>query len=35
MLEGFTYDSLLQVCEGVQGKVNAHKEKKIDYLYCV
>ena len=34
MSEGFTYDSVLQVCEGVQGKVNAHKEKKIDYLYC-
>ena len=33
MLEDFTYDSLLQVCEGVQGKDKV-KEKKIDYQQC-
>ena len=33
-LEDFTYDFLLQVCERVQGKVKAYKEKMIDYLYC-
>ena len=34
MLEDFTYDFLLQVCEGVQGKVKVYKEKKIDSRYC-
>ena len=33
MLEDFTYDSQLQVCEGVQGKAKV-KEKKIDYQHC-
>ena len=28
MLEDFTYDFLLQVCEGVQGKVKV-KEKRL------
>ena len=33
MLEDFTYDSLIQVCEGVQGKAEV-KEKTIDYQHC-
>ena len=33
MLEDFTYDSLLQLCEGVQSKVK-FKEKKVDSRYC-
>ena len=34
MLEDFTYDFLLQVCEGVQDKVKVYKKKKIDSRYC-
>ena len=34
MLEDFTYDSLLQICEEVQGKVKVYKEKKISYQHC-
>ena len=34
MLENFTYDCLLQVCEKVQGKVKVCKKKKIDSRYC-
>ena len=34
MLDHFTYDFLLQVCEGVQGKVKVYKNKKIDPRYC-
>ena len=33
MLEDFTYDFLLQVCEEVQGKAKV-KEKKIDHQHC-
>ena len=33
MLEDFTYDSLLQICKGVQGRAKV-KEKKIDYQHC-
>ena len=33
MLEDFTYDFLLQVCKGVQGKAKV-KEEKIDYQHC-
>ena len=33
MLEDFTYDFLLQVCEGAQGKARV-KEKKIDFQHC-
>ena len=29
----FIYDSLLQICEGVQGKAEI-KEKKMDYQHC-
>ena len=31
MLEDFTHDSLLQICEEVQGKVKISKEKKVRY----
>ena len=34
MLEDFTYDSLLQICEAVQGKERVYKKKKIDYQDC-
>ena len=34
MLEDFTYDSLLQICEEVQGKVKVYEKKKIDYQHC-
>ena len=34
MLDDLTYDFLLQVCEGVQGKVKVYEKKKIDYRYC-
>ena len=34
MLEDFTYDSLLQLCEGIRDKAAKVKEKKIDSLYC-
>ena len=34
MLEDFTYDFLLQVCEGVQDKVKVYKKKKVDSRYC-
>ena len=33
MLEDFTCDILLQVCEGVQDMVKIYKRKKIDCLY--
>ena len=33
MVDNLTYDFLLQVCEGSQGKVKA-KVKKIDYRHC-
>ena len=33
MVDNLTYDFLLQVFEGVQGKAKA-KEKKIDYRHC-
>ena len=34
MLEDFTYDFLLQICEGVQDKVKVYKKEKIDSRYC-
>ena len=34
MVEDFTYDSLLQVCQEVEGKQVKAKEKKIDYQHC-
>ena len=34
MLEDFTYDSLLQIGEEVQGTVKVYKKKKIDFRYC-
>ena len=34
MLEDFTYDSLLQICQVVQGKVKVYKKKKIHYQHC-
>ena len=34
MLEDFTHDSLLQVCQEVEGKQVKAKEKKIDHQHC-
>ena len=34
MLDDLTYDFLVQVCEGIQGKVKAYKEKKINSRHC-
>ena len=33
MLEDFTHDYILQLCEGVQGRVKV-KKKRIDSRYC-
>ena len=33
MLDDFTYDSVLQICEEVQGKVKVYEKKKIDYQH--
>ena len=33
MLEDFTYDFLLQVCERIKGKAKV-EEKKTDYHHC-
>ena len=34
MVDNFTYDFLLQVCEGVQDKQVKAKERKIYYQHC-
>ena len=34
MLDNFTYDFPLQVCQGVEGKQVKAKEKKIYYQHC-
>ena len=34
MVDDPSYDFLLQVCKGVQGKAKVYKEKKIDHRYC-
>ena len=33
-VDDFTYDFLLQLCHGVEGKRVKSKEKKIDYQDC-